>query len=276
MQPKVYLSSQEVSKDIASLAENIEYTKILLRSRITTDEKSIQRYMSDIIQQKWSIVEHLSKPGNYESWKNQENNQALMLVKYMQKGHLDKEFGPDVTLKNKILDDFLPVFNNAPADKLLTNREKQNIKHYEQNLVPVERRDHYKTQEQEILGFYNKGLCFMKALEHALSNLPEASRLPKLVQTAVETLKAHPELLNDSPSHSLINRNTSQFPSLNSEQFLSLAMDAAVGNTQATQTLNKYQGVWKDLLDKKSLTQEVGSLRNKYNPDLGYGKTFEI
>jgi hypothetical protein len=53
-------------------------------------------------------------------------------------------------------------------------------------------------------------------------------------------------------------------------------MDAAVGNTQATQTLNKYQGVWKDLLDKKSLTQEVGSLRNKYNPDLGYGKTFEI
>jgi hypothetical protein len=276
MQPKVYLSPQEVSKDIASLAENIEYTKILLRARATTDEKSIQRYVADIVQQKWSIVQHLSQPGNYEAWKNQDNNQALMLVKYMQKGHLDKEFGPDLSLKNKISDDFLPIFNTTPAEKLLTNREKQNLKHYEQNLVPVERRDNYLAQEKEILNFYDRHLCFNKTFSHTLNSLPEFNRLPKMVQNAVETLKAHPELLNDSPAHLMINRDSKQYPGMNAEQFLSLAMDASVGNTQATQTLAKHQEMWQGLLEKKSLTQGINKIRNQYNPDLGHGKTLDI
>lgn len=234
MEDITYFSVNEFSKGILEFAEKAEFAKVLQAHLTTIDEKSVYQLEAELGERKWAIAEFLSGGSNYEEWKNFGNNNAEMLTKYVQKDYFQDEFA-GTKLKERIQRDFGESLSSNP-ELGITKREKSTLKHYEDNLVPLDKRNFLIEFDAIIASIHNKEKCFIKNFNKMLHDLP--GKMTKEVEKAANLVKSNPLLLKDNPHHYIVNRGK-ESPAVNSEQFKDILEEANMGDPSATNKLSK-------------------------------------
>lgn len=234
MEDITYFSVTEFSKGILEFAEKAEYAKVLQAQLTTVDEQSVRNLEKEIAERKWAISEFISEGSNYEEWKNFGNNNAEMLTKYAQKDYFQNEFA-GTKLKERLQRDFGESLASSP-ELGITKREKATLKHYEDNLVPQERRTFLKEFDSVVANIHNQEKCFSRNFSKMLSDIP--GKMTKEVEKVVALVKSNPLLLKDNPHHYVVNRNKEK-PSVSSDQFKDIIDEANMGDPAANTKLSK-------------------------------------
>ena len=253
----VYLTSQDLSKAIGKMAEDIEQIKKLKAAIGTTKEEHsgidwnvVRRYEQDLRDEKWGIAQFLGSEHNYNQWLASEKNNAALLYKYVQRGHLAHEIGPDEDLARR-LEGLKVVFEATPKDFLITRAEKDTINHYKDmhmdadlSQVPT-----YEAEEKAILNVHDKEKCFQKELKHSFEHFPTRDRLPKDVQSVLNAIEKNDMLLKDHPYHIMVNPGYQQ-ATVDNQQLRSLVARAFVGDKEAIAGFRQLQESF-EAIDKK-------------------------
>lgn len=251
MEDLTYFSATEFSKGILEFAEKAEYAKILQAHIMTIDDTSIRHLEKEISERKWAITEFLDNSSNYESWKNLTNNNAEMLTKYVEKNYFQHEFS-GTKLKSKLESDFSHSLKSHP-ELALTKREQSTLKHYEENLVPEDKRTFFKEFDSIVADIHNKDKCFTRNFSKMLHDLP--SKMSKEVEKAAHLVRENPLLLKDNPHHYIVNRGIEN-PSVHSAQFKEILEEANMGDPSATSKLAKLTTSLEQM-DKGSTNQKL-------------------
>lgn len=255
MEDITYFSVNEFSKGILEFAEKAEYAKVLQANIAMVDDNSVRELEQDIAERKWAISEYLNNGNNYEEWKNFGNNNAEMLTKYIQKNYFKEEFSGS-KLQEKIIRDFGESLNAHP-ELAVTKREKSVIKHYEDNMVPEEKRTYLKEFDPIVANIHNIEKCFSRNFSKMLSDLPK--KLNKEVEKVLNLVKDNPLLLKDNPHHYVINRGKEN-PAVNTEQLKDILEEANMGDPSANNKLSKLLTSMEDM--NKGITNK--NLIEKY------------
>lgn len=234
MEDITYFSVNEFSKGILEFAEKAEFAKVLQANLATVDENAVRDLEKEIAERKWAISEFLHDGNNYEQWKNYTNNNAEMLTKYVEKNYFDVEFTGS-NLKQKMERDFSSSLASNP-ELAMTKREKLTLKHYEDNMVPEDKRTYLKEFDSVVANIHNTEKCFARSFSKMLHDLPK--KLTKEVEQALGLVKNNPLLLKDNPHHFVVNRGIEK-PAVSSEQLKDILEDANLGDASATNKLSK-------------------------------------
>lgn len=254
MEDITYFSVAEFSKGILEFAEKAEFAKVLQAQLTNIDEQSVRNLEKEIGERKWAISEFLSEGSNYEEWKNFGNNNAEMLTKYSQKDYFQEEFS-GTKFKERLQRDFGDSLASNP-ELGVTKREKATLKHYEDNLVPQERRTFLKEFDSVVANIHDFEKCSSRNISKMLSDLP--TKMTKEVAKIVALVKENPLLLKDNPHHYIVNRHKEK-PSVSSEQFKDIIDEANMGDPAANAKLSKLYSSMEDMnngVTNKSLIEK--------------------
>lgn len=234
MEDITYFSVNEFSKGILEFAEKAEYAKVLQGQLAVVDENSVRQLEQELAERKWAISEYLAHGSNYEEWKNFGNNNGEMLTKYVQKDYFQNEFA-GTKLKERLQRDFAESLKDNP-EFALTKREKATLKHYDDNLVPQEKRTFLKEFDSVVANIHNKEKCFARNFSKMLNDLPK--KLTKDVEKTLGLVKANPLLLKDNPHHYVVNR-AKENASVSADQLKDILEEANMGDPSANAKLEK-------------------------------------
>lgn len=234
MEDITYFSVNEFSKGILEFAEKAEHAKVLQGQLAVVDENSVRQLEVELAERKWAITDYLSNGSNYEEWTKFGNNNGEMLSKYVQKDYFQNEF-VGTKLKERINRDFAESLSSNP-ELGFTKREKATLKHYEDNMVPQEKRTFLKEFDSVVANIHNKDKCFSRNFSKMLSDLPK--KLTKEVEKTLALVKGNPLLLKDNPHHYVLNRGREN-PSVSADQLKDILEDANMGDSSACTKLEK-------------------------------------
>ncbi len=253
-----YNSVKEVSQDINKVAETAEYLKNLYYHRETVDEKSILAYEQDFSNRKFKIVSWLEDESNFDTFKVHPEAKQALLYKITKDGLLDKEFGLDPKLQDKIYRDFNKVFENTPSEELLTLEEKKRLQHYTKNSVPEENRHDYSNEHKHLCGVFAKGLIFVKSMEFIKKQLPHKDLLPKDANDILSLIEKQPHFVQGHPNNFLARGQSFDLKTLNET-----IHDSATGTPDALEKLKSFKEKLNEFVAKIPTSKKIKEIRDE-------------
>jgi hypothetical protein len=253
----MYNNPKEFIKVISELAEQIEYFKLILTQKEQVSDSSFVDIEKSIESNKLNIVKYLTNKVNYQEWKDENNNNELLLTRYIKDGYFDNEIGFD-GLKDRILIDFSEKYEKV-KDTVLTLQEKKRIEYQDKNNVPTSNRGFSQDVINYVRNIHNKEFCFKRKLEQFDDLLP--TRVSSISKEFLSLIKKYPIVLKDHPNHYYLNRPGSLLRTTTINETLELVRDSSMGDSDATDSLTLLLKKAKELLKGKSIEDVITEVR---------------